>query len=92
MPSAWLADKEADLPIWVPREGTPFSGYGTVSNAKAIAAGLTFRPFATTVQDLMAWYGALPPERRAEVRAGMTREKEKELLAAFRAQTAATAA
>ena len=91
VPSAWLADKEADLPIWVPREGTPFSGYGTVSNAKAIAAGLTFRPFATTVQDLMAWYGALPPERRAEVRAGMTREKEKELLAAFKAQPAAAA-
>jgi 2'-hydroxyisoflavone reductase len=89
VPSPWLADKEADLPIWVPREGTPFSGYGTVSNAKALAAGLTIRPFATTVQDLIAWYGALPAERRAEVRAGLTREKEKELLAAFKAAPAA---
>ena len=85
VPSTFVMENEGDLPIWVPRAGTPYSGYGTVSNAKAIAAGLTFRPFATTVQDLIAWYGALPAERRAEVRAGMTREKEKELLAAFKA-------
>lgn len=85
VPSTWLMEKEVDLPIWVPREGTPFSGYGTVSNAKAIAAGLTFRPLATTVQDLLAWYRAQTPERQAEVRAGMTRDKEKELLAAFKA-------
>ena len=89
VPSTFLMEKEADLPIWVPRAGTPYSGYGTVSNAKAIAAGLTFRPFATTVQDLIAWYGALPAERRAEVRAGMTREKETELLAAFKATSPA---
>jgi 2'-hydroxyisoflavone reductase len=91
VPSAWLMEKEADLPIWVPREGTPFSGYGTVSNAKAIAAGLTFRPLATTVQDLLAWYRAQSAERQAEVRAGITREKEKELLAAFAAGAAAAA-
>jgi 2'-hydroxyisoflavone reductase len=91
VPTARLQAEQADLPIWVPREGTPFSGYGSVSNAKAIAAGLTFRPLATTVADLIAWYDALPAERRAEVRAGITREQEKALLAKFRAGLAVPA-
>ena len=82
----FIEKNEAGLPIWVPREGTPFSGYGAVSNAKAIAAGLTFRPLATTVADLLAWYRALPAERQAETRAGLTREQEAELLKAWKAQ------
>ena len=40
VPAEFLDANDADLPIWVPRAGTPFSGYGSVSNAKAIAAGL----------------------------------------------------
>ncbi|TNJ34810.1 NAD-dependent epimerase/dehydratase family protein [Arenimonas terrae] len=82
----FVEKNEVGLPIWVPREGTPFSGYGAVSNAKAIAAGLTFRPLATTVADLLAWYRSQPAERQAEVRAGLTREKEAELLKAWHAQ------
>src|SRR5690606_9226111 len=67
VPFEFLANQEgADFPIWVPRAGTPFSGYGTVSNAKAIAAGLTFRPLATTVAELLEWYRGLPAERQAE--------------------------
>jgi 2'-hydroxyisoflavone reductase len=82
-------DKNAvELPIWVPREGSPYSGYGAVSNAKAIAAGLSFRPLATTVADLLAWYRSLPAERQAETRAGITREKEAELLKAWHARQA----
>ena len=82
----FIEKNEVGLPIWVPREGTPFSGYGAVSNARAIAAGLTFRPLATTVADLLAWYRGLPEARQAEVRAGITREKEAELLKAWHAQ------
>lgn len=90
VPADFLGTQEgADFPIWVPRAGTPYSGYGAVSNTKAIAAGLTFRPLATTIADLMAWYRALPAERQAEVRAGVTREKETELLQAWKAKTGA---
>jgi 2'-hydroxyisoflavone reductase len=85
VPADFLEKQEASLPIWVPREGTPFSGYGAVSNAKAIAAGLTFRPLAATVEDLLAWYRGLPAARQAEVRAGIPREKEAELLKAWKA-------
>ncbi|MCX7034440.1 MAG: hypothetical protein NT046_10785 [Arenimonas sp.] len=84
----FIEKNEVALPIWVPREGTPYSGYGAVSNARAIAAGLSFRPLATTVADLLAWYRGLPAERQAEVRAGIPRDKETELLKAWHAQQA----
>jgi 2'-hydroxyisoflavone reductase len=84
--AAFLEKNEVGLPIWVPREGSPYSGYGAVSNARAIAAGLTFRPLAETVADLLAWYRSLPAERQAEVRAGIPREREQELLKAWHAR------
>lgn len=89
VPMDVLQAHEAGLPIWVPREGTPFSGYGAVSNARAIAAGLTFRPLAETVADLLAWYRSLPAERQAELRAGISREKEAEVLKAWHARAGA---
>jgi 2'-hydroxyisoflavone reductase len=84
--AAFLEKNEVGLPIWVPREGSPYSGYGAVSNARAIAAGLTFRPLAQTVADLLAWYGGLSAERQAEVRAGIPREREQALLKAWHAR------
>jgi 2'-hydroxyisoflavone reductase len=89
VPGKFLEEQQVGLPIWVPREGSEYSGYGMVSNAKAIAAGLTFRPLATTVADLLAWYRALPAERQAEVRAGIPREKEAEVLKAWKAKQGA---
>lgn len=89
VPPEFIEKNEVALPIWVPRAGSPYSGYGTVSNARAIAAGLTFRPLATTVADLLAWYQGLPEARQAEVRAGISRESEAQLLKAWHAQNTA---
>jgi 2'-hydroxyisoflavone reductase len=74
-----------DLPVWLPVDHA-LGGYGQVSNARAIEAGLTFRPFATTVADLLDWFRSLPAERQATLRAGMSREREAELLAAWHAR------
>lgn len=82
----FVEEKQIDLPIWVPSNNSPYAGYGQVSNARAVAAGLTYRPLATTVTDLMAWFRALPAERQATLRAGITREKEAELLKAWHAR------
>jgi 2'-hydroxyisoflavone reductase len=82
----FIEDQKVELPIWVPRADSPYSGYGTVSNARALASGLTLRPLATTVADLLQWFHALPAERQAKPRAGITREKEAELLAAWKAR------
>jgi len=85
VPAAFLEKHEADMTVWQPRTGSPYSGYGDVSNARAIAAGLSFRPFATTVADLLAWYRGLPEARQAEQRSGISREKEAEILKAWHA-------
>ena len=84
----FIDEQKVELPIWVPREGNPYSGYGTVGNARALAAGLTLRPLATTVADLLDWFHALPADRRAKPRAGISREKEAELLALWKARAA----
>lgn len=88
VPASFLGAQQVELPIWVPANDSPYSGYGDVSNARAIQAGLTFRPLATTVADLLAWFRALPAERQATLRAGITRERETELLAAWHASEA----
>jgi 2'-hydroxyisoflavone reductase len=85
----FLEQNEVGLPIWVPSGSGPYAGYGQVSNARAIAAGLSFRPLAATVTDLLAWFRALSAERQATLRAGITREREAELLKAWHARKTA---
>ena len=76
-----------DLPIFTPATGE-YAGFHRVSIQRARDKGLTFRPLATTTQDLLAWWDALPAERRAKQNAGMTREREAEVLKAWRASKA----
>ncbi|MCP3136360.1 NAD-dependent epimerase/dehydratase family protein [Pyxidicoccus xibeiensis] len=71
-----------DMPVWIPRTGEE-KGLGRVSIEKAVAAGLTFRPTADTIRDTMDWFKTLPPERQAKLGAGVTPEREKEVLAAW---------
>jgi 2'-hydroxyisoflavone reductase len=86
----FVDEQKLDLPIWVPSADNPFAGYGQVSNARAIAAGLTFRPLATTVADLLAWFHGLPADRQAKLRAGITREQETAALKAWHARKGAS--
>lgn len=75
----------SDLPVWVPNEGD-LAGFTQRSIAKALAHGLTFRPFADTVRETMAFYRRQSPERQAELRAGLSAERESEVLAAWKAR------
>ena len=84
----FLEEKKIELPIWVSDDRGPYSGYGTVGNARAVKAGLTYRPFDTTIADLMAWFRGLPAERQAKLRAGLTREEEAALLKEWHAREA----
>ncbi len=66
-----------EMPLWLPEsEKRPL--FASISNAKAIAAGLRHRPFADTAKDTLAWWKGEkdPPKGTA-----LTREKERELLA-----------
>ena len=72
----------SDMPVWIPSAGE-YGGFSSRSNAKAIAAGLTFRPFADTVSATLEWFREQPEERQAELRAGISAEREAEVLAAL---------
>jgi len=55
-------------------------------NRRAIAAGLTFRPLGTSAVDALAWFNASPAEAQARMvkGAGLSPDREKEVLDAFR--------
>ncbi|AKC88029.1 NAD-dependent epimerase/dehydratase family protein [Pseudoxanthomonas suwonensis] len=92
VPAEFVVENKLDLPIWVYRGDGPYAGYGQVSNARAVGAGLTFRPLATTVAETLEWFGSLPAERQAKLRAGIPREREAEVLKAWHARAAAAPA
>lgn len=69
----------SDLPVWVPGQGET-AGFHRRSNARAIAAGLTFRPLATTAADTLIWFEQQPAARQETLRAGLKAERETELL------------
>ncbi len=75
------------MTAWVPpRDG--MEGFGLFDNRRAVAAGLKYRPLAVTALATLDWWAALPEERRAQPRAGLDPEKEKEVLAAWHARNA----
>jgi 2'-hydroxyisoflavone reductase len=69
----------SDMPVWVPARGET-AGFAKRSIAKALAAGLTFRPLNTTAADTLAWFKQQPAERQAKLRAGVTPAREGEVL------------
>jgi 2'-hydroxyisoflavone reductase len=77
--SAW-----SDMPVWVPGGGED-GGFSRRSNKKAMAKGLTFRPMSQTAPDTLAYFKSLPPDRQANLKAGIKPEREKEVLAALAA-------
>jgi 2'-hydroxyisoflavone reductase len=75
--SAW-----DDLPVWTGSSG----GFSRIDCAKAIRAGLKFRSADETARDTLAWWKTLPEDRRKKLRAGLSREREQEVLAAWRSR------
>ena len=74
----------ADLPVWV-RQGPDTAGFMTVSVAAAMAKGLSYRPLDMTARDTLAYHKSRPAERQAKLSAGLTPERETEVLKAWHA-------
>jgi uncharacterized protein YbjT (DUF2867 family) len=74
--------KAPELPLWVPREDAALLD---VDCGKAIEAGLTFRSLSETIEDVLEWDRARPVD--TELAAGLTPEREQELLRAWRGVT-----
>ncbi len=75
----------ADMPVWVPPRGD-YAGFGSRSNVRAVAKGLTFRPLADTAQATLEWYKSRPAAEQAKLRAGLAPEREQAVLAAWHAR------
>jgi 2'-hydroxyisoflavone reductase len=77
--SAW-----SDMPVWTGASG----GFSSIDCTKAIRAGLRFRPADDTAKDTLAWWKTLPEDRRKKLRAGLSAEREQEVLAAWKSRGA----
>jgi len=76
----------SDLPVWLPPAGET-AGFTQRSITRALAQGLTFRPFGDTVRATMDFYRQQSAARQAELRAGLPAEREAQVLAAWKARS-----
>jgi 2'-hydroxyisoflavone reductase len=74
----------AHMPLWIPKGKMP-----VVANARARAAGHTFRPVTATARDTLAWLDTEAKGRALSPRVGIPPEREAEVIAAARAAEAA---
>jgi len=89
VPEEWLLEQDVtpafeQLPFWLP--DPEVTGYCGMSDARARSYGLTTRPFAETVADVVAWYervhGSRPEWTPRD--GALDRDREHELLSAHR--------
>lgn len=86
VPREFLADHGfrpyREMPVW--RPPTPgFEGFARFDLSREVAAGLTFRSLADTVEATLEYHHSRDAERRATLRAGATAEQEREVLRAW---------
>jgi 2'-hydroxyisoflavone reductase len=73
-----------EVPLWTDSSDEGNRYFQAVSVERAVAAGLAFRPLAETVRDTLEWDLTRPAD--VPRRAGLAREREREVLAAWRAR------
>jgi len=77
--------EKGEIPTWAPSTG-PESKWALASGERAAAAGMETRPIRETIRGILDWWQTLPEERRSNMRAGMSPEREAELIAAWKAR------
>ena len=70
----------SDMPVWTGNE----SGMARTNISRAVSKGLTFRPLAETARDALAWFKSQSQDRQSKMKAGLTPEREREVLAAWK--------
>jgi 2'-hydroxyisoflavone reductase len=76
--------QKGEIPIWAPPMGEQ-AGATLISSARAVAQGLRFRDLDTTIKDTLAWHEQRPADEKAKLRAGLTPEREAQLLKQLKA-------
>jgi 2'-hydroxyisoflavone reductase len=86
LPADFLAAQKvapwSDMPVWAPAVGEE-AGFALVSAARALEAGLRIRPMTETVTDTLRWHLQRPAAEREKLKAGLSAEREAEVLAAW---------
>ncbi|MEY2542248.1 MAG: hypothetical protein QOI22_1850 [Verrucomicrobiota bacterium] len=77
----------SDMPVWIPPRGEEAGG-NQVANKRALEKGLTFRGLAETTRDTVGWFKSQPQDRQSKLKAGLTPEREAEVLAAWHKEKA----
>jgi 2'-hydroxyisoflavone reductase len=72
----------SDMPVWAGAE----DGVTRTDINRALGKGLTFRPLADTARDTLAWFKSLPQDRQSHLKAGVTPEREAEVLTNWKKQ------
>ena len=72
----------SDMPVWTGEE----SGMARTNISRSLSKELTFRPLAETARDALGWFKSQPQDRQSKMKAGLTREREAEVLAAWHNQ------
>jgi 2'-hydroxyisoflavone reductase len=86
VPASFLAAQKvegwSDMPVWVEAVDDE-AAFAMTSAERALAAGLRVRSLPDTVGDTLAWHLSRPAEQQAKLKAGLTSEREREVLAAW---------
>jgi nucleoside-diphosphate-sugar epimerase len=72
----------SDMPVWTGKD----DAVARTNISRALSKGLTFRPLDMTARDTLAWFKSLPPDRQSHPKAGLSPEREAEVLAAWQQQ------
>ena len=74
---------QQSLPFWQPPRGR-YLNYGRMDIRRAVDKGLTFRPLAVTARETLDWHRSRSQEQQANLRVGLDRAREAELLREWR--------
>jgi 2'-hydroxyisoflavone reductase len=76
----------AEMPVWrPPTQGV--EGFARFDLSNEVAHGLTYRSLADTTAATLEFHFSRPPERQAQLSAGLSAEREAEVLAEWRARS-----
>ena len=75
----------SDMPVWVAPRGQE-TGFSQISVKKALSKGLTYRPVGDTALATLDWFKKQPADRQATLKAGISSEREAQVLAAWHAK------
>lgn len=70
---------------WILTQGNDY-GHTHIVTTRSTRAGLTLRPVDETLRDTLAWFDALPAERKAAAKWMLPEAKERELLTEWKAR------